>query len=261
MHSILEQRRSSVAALKRVRPLSYYESLIADLSPILGFKNAIEEKVAQKKPAVIAEIKKASPSKGVLRPDYRPVNIAKDYEKHEAACLSVLTEPYFFQGNDQHLIDVKSQVSLPVLRKDFIVDPYQVYESRCLGADCILLIVSALSDQELMELCELASSLGLDILVECHTLDELRRALLLPSHVLIGVNNRNLNTFEVDIGLSVTLKQRMPEDRILISESGIKTVGDVLRLDAAGIHAFLVGEAFMVAASPGKEVSQLFKTK
>jgi indole-3-glycerol phosphate synthase len=206
---------------------------------------------------VIAEVKKASPSKGVLRADFRPAEIAASYERGGAACLSVLTDVDFFQGSDAYLQEARAACALPVIRKDFIVDPYQVREARLMGADAILLIAACLSDAQLSELNALAQALDLDVLVEVHDAGELERALAVPGR-LIGVNNRNLRTFEVSLDTTLGLLEAIPDDRLLVTESGILTREDVARMRGQGVHAFLVGEAFMRAPDPGVELARLF---
>lgn len=222
-----------------------------------GFAEALEAKIAVGLPAVIAEIKKASPSKGVIRADFHPAEIAASYERGGAACLSVLTDIDFFQGADEYLVAARGNCTLPVLRKDFVIDPYQVYEARALGADCILLIVAALEDAALLQLTLLAAELDLDVLVEVHDGVELERALDLPAQ-LIGINNRDLRSFAVSLDTTLALKNRLPPERLLITESGIAAPADVARLRDAGVHAFLVGEAFMRADDPGTELARLF---
>jgi len=222
-----------------------------------GFIKALQARVNAGQAAVIAEIKKASPSKGILRESFEPAAIARSYEQGGAACLSVLTDVDFFQGADDYLRQARAACSLPVIRKDFFVDPYQVYEARTLGADCILLIVAALSDAMLMELLELASHLQMDALVEVHDAKEMDRALATPA-TLIGVNNRNLRTFATTLDTTLDLLSGFPEDRLLVTESGINSREDVQRMRSRGVHAFLVGEAFMKAEEPGEKLAELF---
>ena len=229
----------------------------AEAPPARGFVKAIKQKIAGGQAAVIAEIKKASPSKGLLRADFRPAEIAKSYEAGGAACLSVLTDIDFFQGADEYLQQARAACSLPVLRKDFTIDPYQVIEARALGADCILLIVAALSDVQLGELAAVAKQQGLDVLVEVHDAPELERALKLDVP-LIGINNRNLRTFETRLETTLDLLGRIPAGRIVVTESGIHVSDDVRHMRAAGVHAFLVGEAFMKAPEPGMKLKELF---
>ncbi len=254
---ILARKADEVAGRSARVPLAELAARIADLPDTRGFVAAIEARIEEGEPAVIAEIKKASPSKGVIRADFDPAAIARSYERGGAACLSVLTDADFFQGHEDYLRAARAACSLPVLRKDFTVDAYQVYEARVIGADCILLIVAALDDATLLDLTLLAAELDLDVLVEVHDEAELERALELPAP-LIGVNNRNLRTFEVSLDTSLALRARMTDGRVLVSESGIATPADVARLRAAGIHAFLIGETFMRAADPGAALSALF---
>ncbi len=225
--------------------------------PVRGFVAAIKAKISAGEAAVIAEIKKASPSKGVLRENFNPAEIARSYASAGAACISVLTDIDFFQGADRYLQQARNACALPVLRKDFVIDPYQVYESRALGADCILLIVAALSDAQLDELAALATSLGLDVLVEVHDEEEMQRALRI-NLPLVGINNRNLRTFETCLETTLDMLARVPSDRIVVTESGILAVSDVEKMRAAKVNTFLVGEAFMRADSPGEQLSKLF---
>ncbi len=221
------------------------------------FVAALRKKIAAGRPAVIAEIKKASPSKGVLRQDFIAADIAQSYAEHGAACLSVLTDRQFFQGEPDFLKQARASCQLPVLRKDFMVDPYQVYESRAMGADCILLIAACLDDAQMADLEAIATSLDMAVLVEVHDEPELERALLLKTP-LLGINNRNLRTFEVSLETTLALRKLVPAERLLVTESGILTREDVLRMGSAGISAFLVGEAFMRAPDPGVALAALF---
>lgn len=254
---ILSNKAREVAAARVQRPLeSVAEEARRQPSP-RDFVGALRAKIAANAPAVIAEIKKASPSRGVLRPIFDPGAIARRYEAGGAACLSVLTDREYFQGTPEHLRAAREACSLPVLRKDFIVDPYQVAEARALGADCVLLIVAALDDARLAELEASARSFGMAVLVEVHGAQELDRALALATP-LIGINNRDLRTFEVRLETTLELLPRIPPGRIVVTESGILGPGDVARLRSAGVQAFLVGEAFMRAADPGAALKALF---
>jgi indole-3-glycerol phosphate synthase len=257
LQKILARKVEEVAERRARRPLAEVAARARDTAPARGFAAALEVKIAAGHAAVIAEVKKASPSKGVLRADFDPAAIAADYARGGAACLSVLTDVDFFQGHDDYLVQARAACALPVLRKDFTIDEYQVYEARALGADAVLLIVAALDDARLGGLCELAMGLGLDVLVEVHDADELERALQTASP-LIGINNRNLRSFEVSLETTLDLKEAVPNDRRLVTESGILAREDVARMRAAGVHAFLVGEAFMRASSPGAALRALF---
>jgi indole-3-glycerol phosphate synthase len=228
----------------------------ADMPP-RGFVAALDAKIDAGHAGVIAEVKKASPSKGVMRADFHPADIARSYAAGGAACLSVLTDVDFFQGADDYLQQARAACALPVLRKDFTIDAYQIYEARALGADAILLIVAALGDAALLELCALAHELELDVLMEVHDATELERALATPAR-LIGINNRNLRTFATTLDTTLQLRDKVPADRLLVSESGIVTRADVARLRDAGVNAFLVGETFMRADDPGAELRRLF---
>ena len=259
LNRILARKQEEIAERSAQLSVAELTARIADLPATRGFAAAMEAKIDAGLPAVIAEVKKASPSKGVIRANFDPAAIARSYEAAGAACLSVLTDKDFFQGSEAFLQQARANCSLPLLRKDFIIDPYQVHEARAIGADCILLIVSALDDDVLLELSLLASELDLDVLCEVHDEDELERALALPVP-LIGVNNRNLRTFETSLETTLSLQALMEYDRIMVAESGIHTPEDVARLRAGGVQAFLVGEAFMRAENPGNELQRLFAT-
>jgi len=261
MNDILQQILGRKAEEIRERSarinLSLVKAAAAAAETPRGFGEAIEQALQKRRPAVIAEIKKASPSKGVIRADFDPAAIARSYEAGGATCLSVLTDVDFFQGSDSFLRAARESCKLPVLRKDFVIDEYQVYEARALGADCILLIVAALGDPALGELADLGMELGMDVLVEAHDGVELERALQ-TSATLIGINNRDLRSFAVSLDTTLSLKDRIDADRVLVTESGISTREDVQRMRAAGVHSFLVGEAFMRAAEPGAALRDLF---
>ncbi|MEL4893043.1 indole-3-glycerol phosphate synthase TrpC [Xanthomonas sontii] len=257
LRTILARKADEIAARSARVPLAELVARAEAMPPTRGFARALQAAIANGDPAVIAEVKKASPSKGVIRPDFHPADIAVSYEFGGAACLSVLTDEDFFQGHDRYLQQARDACTLPVLRKDFTIDPYQVYEARTLGADCILLIVAALDDLQLAELSSLALQLGMDVLVEVHDIDELERALQVPAP-LIGINNRNLRTFEVSLQTTLSMQDAVPRDRLLVTESGILGPDDVALMRGAGVHAFLVGEAFMRAEEPGEALRQLF---
>jgi len=257
LNTILARKAEEIAERSARAPLVEVIARANDASPVRGFADALHERIVTGDAAVIAEIKKASPSKGVIRQDFRPGEIAMSYEFGGAACLSVLTDVDFFQGADAYLQQARDACTLPVLRKDFTIDPYQVYEARALGADCILLIVAALDDGQLVDLSGLAMQLEMDVLVEVHDIDELERALQVPVP-LIGINNRNLRTFEVSLDNTLAMKDAVPKDRLLVTESGIVVADDIARMRAAGVHAFLVGETFMRADEPGEALRQLF---
>ena len=258
LQRILARKAEELAERSAKLPLKELSARVVDMPDTRGFAAAIEAKIAAGLPAVIAEVKKASPSKGVIRAEFDPAAIARSYEAGGAACLSVLTDKDFFQGCEDFLQQARAACSLPVLRKDFVIDPYQVYEARAIGADCILLIVAALGDADLLELSLLAAELDMDVLCEVHDAEELERAQAVPVP-LIGVNNRNLRTFETSLDASLELQQLVEYDRVLVAESGIHTSADVARLREAGINAFLIGEAFMRAADPGLELKRLFE--
>ncbi|MBT2115776.1 indole-3-glycerol phosphate synthase TrpC [Dyella sp. LX-66] len=257
LQRILTRKTEEIAERSARLPLAELKARLADATETRPFADAVEAKIEADLPAVIAEVKKASPSKGVIRADFDPASIARSYELAGAACLSVLTDKDFFQGSEEFLRQAREACSLPVLRKDFVIHPYQVYEARAIGADCILLIVAALEDSELEDLSMQAAELDMDVLCEVHDAEELERAQALPVR-LIGVNNRNLRTFETTLDTSIELRELMDYNRILVAESGIHTPDDVERLRDAGINAFLVGEAFMRAQDPGSELKRLF---
>jgi indole-3-glycerol phosphate synthase len=257
LQRILAVKAGEVAAAKSVRDLAAVQTAAAAAGKPRDFAGALRARVAAGKPAVIAEVKKASPSKGLLRENFDPAAIATSYEKHGAACLSVLTDAQFFQGCPDDLARARAACGLPVLRKDFMIDPYQVYEARALGADCILLIVAALDDTRMLELETVAQALGMSVLVEVHDGDELDRALLLKTP-LLGINNRNLRTFETRLDTTLGLLKRIPAGRTVITESGILTAQDVELMRSYNVNSFLVGEAFMRAPDPGAELARLF---
>jgi len=258
LQKILRRKAEEIAERSARLSLRALSRQIEAAPPPRGFMDALRGKIAADRPAVIAEIKKASPSKGVLREDFDPAAIARSYERHGAACLSVLTDADFFQGSEEFLWQARSACGLPVLRKDFIIDPYQVYEARAIGADCVLLIVAALGDTAMRELARLAVELRMDVLVEVHDAEELERALALDTP-LIGINNRNLRTFETRLDTTLNLLAGIPDDRMVVTESGIHSRDDVRLLRGRGVGIFLVGEAFMRAADPGSALAELFE--
>ena len=255
---IVVTKHEEVAAARAAKPLAAVraeaEARAADLR---GFEAALRAKVAAGQPAVIAEIKKASPSKGVIRADFRPAEIAASYARHGAACLSVLTDLQYFQGCTEYLQQARAACALPVLRKDFMVDEYQVFEARAMGADCILLIAACLDDVQMADLEAVALAHGMSVLVEVHDRAELHRALKLKTP-LLGINNRDLRSFSVTLDTTLGLLDEVPADRLLVTESGILAAEDVARMRAADVHAFLVGEAFMRADDPGAALAALF---
>ncbi len=257
---ILKRKHEEVDALCAKRPLDNIIEAIQDMADTRGFVCAIENKINNGQSAVIAEIKKASPSKGLIRENFVPAEIARSYEQGGAACLSVLTDIDFFQGSDGYLQEARNACQLPVLRKDFVIDPYQIYEARLIGADAILLIVACLTDTQLSEFSALAHELGLDVLVEVHDQQELERALKLPTR-LMGINNRNLRTFETTLNTTINLLGLIPEERIVVTESAIHLPEDVTLMRKHGVNAFLVGESFMRAEQPGEKLAELFNLK
>jgi indole-3-glycerol phosphate synthase len=259
LKKILCRKAEEVRVRARELPLREIRARAADAPVARGFADALAMRIAAGDAAVIAEIKRASPSKGLLREDFRPAEIAASYARAGATCLSVLTDRDFFQGDEAHLIAARAACALPVIRKDFVIDRYQVYEARAIGADCILLIVAGLSDSQLAELGGLAAELGMDVLVEVHDAAELERTLALPGR-LLGINNRNLRTFEVELQTTLGLRTRVPPERILVTESGILEPADVALMRQNGVNAFLVGESFMRADDPGSRLVELFAT-
>lgn len=257
LKKIVERKFEEIAERQKNVSLAALQAQLAGLPPTRGFTAAIAAKVAAAQPAVIAEVKKASPSKGVIREDFQPAQIAKSYQAGGAACLSVLTDIDFFQGADGYMQDARNAVSLPVIRKDFMVDEYQIVESRVLGADCVLLIVACLTPEKLRSLHALAVELGLDVLIEVHDEKELALALTLDNR-LIGINNRDLHTFNTSLDTTYRLQAMIPSDRIVVTESGIHTRDDVQAMRERGIYAFLVGEAFMRADEPGECLRDMF---
>lgn len=257
LRRIVEVKREEMVAAKARRSLASVRTEAESRRDVRGFEPAVRTKVAQGQAAVIAEIKKASPSKGVLREDFRPADIARSYEQHGAACLSVLTDEQFFQGHADFLQQARGACALPVLRKDFMVDDYQVFEARAWGADCILLIAACLDDEQMADLEATAQALGLDVLVEVHDARELERALRLKTR-LLGINNRDLRSFEVSLQTTLSMLKEVPPDRLLVTESGILSRADVALMRAAAVHSFLVGEAFMRAPEPGEALAALF---
>lgn len=259
LRKIIARKWEEIAERKAQVSLEQLKAHAAQQAPARGFVKAIENKIAQGNAGVIAEIKKASPSKGVIREYFVPAELARSYERGGAACLSILTDVDFFQGADEYLQQARAAVSLPVIRKDFLVDEYQIYEARAMGADCVLLIVSALSPEKLKELNTLAQSIGLDVLVEVHDEAELDVALKLPNK-LIGINNRNLHTFDVTLDTTYKLLEKIGSDRIVVTESGILAPADVQIMRSKNVNAFLVGEAFMRADEPGVALAEFFVT-
>lgn len=257
LRKIIARKWEEIAERKAQVSLEQLKEKATLQAPARGFVKAIESKIAQGRAGVIAEIKKASPSKGVIREHFVPAELARSYEQGGAACLSILTDVDFFQGADAYLQQARAAVSLPVIRKDFLVDEYQIYEARAMGADCVLLIVAALTAEKLTELNTLAQSIGLDVLVEVHDNAELDIALELPNK-LIGINNRNLHTFDVTLETTYKLLDKIGSDRIVVTESGILAPADVQAMRSKNVNAFLVGEAFMRADEPGVALAEFF---
>lgn len=257
LKTIIARKHEEVRERKAQIDLAQLTEMAATASPVRGFMRALAERIERRQPAVIAEIKKASPSKGIIRADFDPQALAESYERGGATCLSVLTDVDFFQGADAYMQQARAATALPVIRKDFIVDPYQLVESRALGADCVLLIVAALDSVQLFDLNQQALETGLDVLVEVHDRKELDLALQLPNR-LVGINNRNLHTFEVSLQATFDLLAAIPSDRLVITESGILTRDDVQQMYAHDVYGFLVGETFMRAEDPGARLKAFF---
>ena len=257
LKNILARKQQEIIERSSVKPIAQLLEQIASASAPRGFATALEAKLAVGQSAVIAEIKKASPSKGVIREDFDPAAIAKSYAKGGAACLSVLTDVDFFQGADRYLTMARAACDLPVIRKDFIVDPYQIYEARAMGADCILLIVSALNEEQLYQLHEVAITMGMDVLIEVHDVAELNTALKLDNP-MVGINNRNLHSFDVSLDNTFQLLEHIPKGKIVITESGIDHRDDVVAMRENNVNTFLVGEAFMRSDEPGERLRELF---
>lgn len=260
LRKILARKAEEISERNQRLSLAELRQMVAKLPPTRPFRERLEQTIADSQPAIIAEIKRASPSKGLLRDPFHPADIARSYSAFGATCLSVLTDRDFFQGHEDFLRETQTACLLPILRKDFIIDPYQVYEARLIGADCVLLIVAALDDTVLRDLARLTITLGMDVLVEVHDAEELERALALNTP-LIGINNRDLRTFETRLDTTLNLLPRIPADRIVVTESGIHTSADVTLMREHGVHAFLVGEAFMRADVPGAKLAELFGTR
>ena len=258
LKKIISRKKEEIQESMNQVPIERMIELSANADNPRGFYNALNNKVLNHQSAIIAEIKKASPSKGVLRENFEPVEIAKSYEAAGACCLSILTDRDFFQGDPQYLIKARAAVSIPVIRKDFIINSYQVYESRAIGADCILLIASCLDDDELKNLSDLASSLGMDSLIEVHDHEDLNRALKLDLP-LLGINNRNLRNFEVTLQTTIDLLSEISDDKLVITESGIKTKNDVELMNQNNVFGFLIGEAFMKEINPGQKLKEFFE--
>ena len=256
LSKILDTKKQEIDSGSQITSIEQFKIVIEGLPKCRGFYQAIKAQNDSKNPTVIAEVKKASPSKGVICENFNPQSAAISYEKAGATCLSVLTDVDYFQGHNDYLMQAKESVNIPVLRKDFIIDAWQVYQSRVLGADCVLLIVAALADPQLYELTVLAEELGMDVLMEVHDQNELKRALNTPAK-LIGINNRNLKTFVTSLETSVDISKLVPKDRIVISESGIHNANDIALLKSNGINAFLIGEAFMRRDDPGAELNRM----
>jgi indole-3-glycerol phosphate synthase len=256
LKTILEAKRDEVERRRSDRPLDELKAIVKDLPPCRDFAGQLRTRAAASKDAVIAEVKRASPSAGIIRPDFEPEAIAKSYEAGGATCLSVLTDEGFFGGQSAFLVEARAACSIPVLRKDFIIDPWQVVETRAIGSDALLLIVAALDDDQLAELSELGKELGLAVLVEVHDEEEMERALKVPGD-MVGINNRDLHRFVTDLETTLRLAPMVPEDRLVVSESGIHALQDIKRLQSGGVGAFLIGESLMRQPDPGEALGHL----
>lgn len=259
LKKIIKRKEQEIDSRVKTKPIEQVIELAKDASPVRGFVDSMKARLAKGDPAIIAEIKKASPSKGLIREDFHPAEIAKSYEEGGASCISILTDIDFFKGSDAYLKQARAACSLPVIRKDFIIDPYQVYESRMMGADCILLIVAVLDNMKLNQLYSLARALGMDVLIEVHDEEELLRSLPLGAD-LVGINNRNLRNFDTSLHTTIDLLPQIPEGRIVVTESGIHNSEDITLMRENDVNAFLVGEAFMRADDPGTALKELFFT-
>ena len=259
LKKIIHRKQEEISTRKQIIAESSLIDKTQEASSVRGFVNSMHQKIAAGEPAVIAEIKKASPSKGVIREDFKPAEIAKSYQQGGASCLSVLTDIDFFQGSDEYLRQARAACDLPVIRKDFIIDTYQIYEARAMESDCILLIVAVLTDEQMSTLYSLARDLGMDVLIEVHDEEELQRSLPLGAD-LVGINNRNLRTFETSLNTTIDLLSQIPKNRIVVTESGIHSVDNIKLMRDHQVNAFLVGEAFMRADEPGTELKKLFFT-
>jgi len=257
LKKIISRKEQEIDARVKLKPIEQIIEQAKDALPVRGFVDSMKARLANNEPAIIAEIKKASPSKGLIREDFTPSDIAKSYQAGGASCISVLTDIDFFKGSDAYLRQARAACDLPVIRKDFIIDPYQVYESRMMGADCILLIVSVLDNMKLNQLYSLARALGMDVLIEVHDEEELLRSLPLEAD-LVGINNRNLRNFDTSLHTTIDMLHHIPDDRIVVTESGIHKADDVTLMRDNNVNAFLVGEAFMRADDPGVALNELF---
>lgn len=257
LKTIIKRKEQEIDNRVKLKSIEQMIASAKEALPVRGFVDSMQTRLANNEPAIIAEIKKASPSKGLIREDFKPAEIAKSYQEGGASCISVLTDIDFFKGSDAYLKQARAACDLPVIRKDFMIDPYQVYEARAMGADCILLIVSVLDDMKMNQLYTLATALGMDVLIEVHDEEELQRSLPLGAK-LVGINNRNLRNFDTSLNTTIKMLDQIPDDRIVVTESGIHTTEDVTLMRDNDVNAFLVGEAFMRADEPGAELNKLF---